>query len=478
MNPAIGPALAEALALARAPRSPRPGPQARLPDGMLMLLKLAAGEEQALGQARESTGERREAIHEAAVFYVQQVMFATGSNSYRVLGVDSDATDERIREHFRWLARWLHPDRNTDGWDVVYAERVNTAWQDLRSPERRLRYDQSLATPIAAPEVEYSQREPISRLPAYADESLATPRFRWLPATIFSALGLAALGTVLLFSALWWAETDFDAAPPVPTAEIVIVPTPVVVDPGQAPAELVVAQAPAPPVAEAGNKLVVPPLPPLPVPMPQVSDRIAESHPARTPHLEAARTSDSAAVSVVSAPKRELARSSIEPRSLAEPEARSTAMSTPAPATVRVAIPMPDSRASASPEPPTPRPQIDEREANRLLGHFSRAYSDGNLADMRAMFTSDIQGPRGGIEEILREYDQLFSASLDRSLAVRDVSWFANGGTLTIIASYQATVAPGKNRRPRITHGDLRMDLRREDNQWRIYRLQHEERRG
>ena len=109
MSPAAAPALRQALELVRAPRGARPGPDELLPDGMLMLLRIVAGEGKALELARESTGETVEVLREAAAFYIQQVMFATDSHSYRVLGVDVDSADDRIREHYRWLATMASP---------------------------------------------------------------------------------------------------------------------------------------------------------------------------------------------------------------------------------------------------------------------------------------------------------------------------------------------------------------------------------
>jgi hypothetical protein len=159
-------ALHEALALLSAPRRPRPSAEQRLPEGMSLLLRLAAGEEEASQAAKAESGEPVETVREAAIFYLQQVCFASGGSSYRVLGVDPDAGEERIREHYRWLARWLHPDRNPDEWEVVFSERVGQAWQDLRTAERRQRYDSSLlshddwSAVVAAPPV---HREAIRR---------------------------------------------------------------------------------------------------------------------------------------------------------------------------------------------------------------------------------------------------------------------------------------------------------------------------
>jgi hypothetical protein len=121
------------------------------------------------------------------------------------------------------------------------------------------------------------------------------------------------------------------------------------------------------------------------------------------------------------------------------------------------------------------RAPVSQREANRLLGRFSEVYAEGDLAGMRAMFTADASSPDGGLDAILDEYDQLFERSSHRVLAVRDVRWFAAGDTFTIIAGYEASLRRGRLGRSR-SHGNLRLELRRENDQWLIYRLQHHDR--
>jgi ketosteroid isomerase-like protein len=135
-----------------------------------------------------------------------------------------------------------------------------------------------------------------------------------------------------------------------------------------------------------------------------------------------------------------------------------------------------DAVAAAAVEPDSR--QLRQVDANRLLNRFSRAYEQGDLDGMRALFAVDVRGRGGNRDAILAEYDRLFGNSEERSLQVRDVSWFGSGDTLTIIASFDATVTSTRDKRQRRTRGDLRLDLRREDTQWRIVRLQHEERRG
>ena len=125
--------------------------QQSLPAGVTEILKISSGDEAELLSAQESSRFSRVDVKHAAQFYVQQILFAPGSDHYRVLGVDPDDAEAKIKLHYRLLVRWLHPDKNSSDWEDVFSDRVNRAWHALRTPERRREYDAQMEALSAYP---------------------------------------------------------------------------------------------------------------------------------------------------------------------------------------------------------------------------------------------------------------------------------------------------------------------------------------
>ncbi len=108
-----------------------------LPDGVLMLLRIAAGDEESEQTAVALTGRSLEVIRKAAMFFIEQILFAPDADSYRVLGTDPQASSGELRRNVALLLRWLHPDLDPRGERSVFIGRVTTAWNNLKTPERR-----------------------------------------------------------------------------------------------------------------------------------------------------------------------------------------------------------------------------------------------------------------------------------------------------------------------------------------------------
>ncbi len=112
-----------------------------LPSDVSMLLRIAAGDEETEATAIALTGRPPELIRRAATFFIEQILFSSDADSYRVLGADSDADASELRRNVALLLRWLHPDLYSRGERPIYVGRVTAAWNNLKTPERRATYD-------------------------------------------------------------------------------------------------------------------------------------------------------------------------------------------------------------------------------------------------------------------------------------------------------------------------------------------------
>ena len=178
MAGAMGTALQWALVLLRTPGERHALRAAPLPEGVRSVLGIAAGVmPDALGRAVTAFDESESRIVEACRFYVREVLFHPSADAYRLLGVDRGASGQEIKRHHRILQHWLHPDRLKGEDDVVFAGRVNWAWNQLRSEARRERYDSMLSEMARPANPAASSSTGIPALIAGPDETLA----KWMP---------------------------------------------------------------------------------------------------------------------------------------------------------------------------------------------------------------------------------------------------------------------------------------------------------
>lgn len=112
-----------------------------LPEGVSFLLCIAAGDADAAQEAAELTGKSLETVQAAAAFFIEQILLAPESDSYRVLGMRQSATAAELRRSLAWLLKWLHADSGQNSERLIFIVRLTGAWNNLKTPERRAAYD-------------------------------------------------------------------------------------------------------------------------------------------------------------------------------------------------------------------------------------------------------------------------------------------------------------------------------------------------
>jgi DnaJ-domain-containing protein 1 len=215
-----------------------------------VLADLAGGERsgyaQMLGHVATEAGIRPEELARRAEFLLACLILPRAGTHYEMLGVPPSASPEEIRKRWATLIQRYHPDHfdRSDSWVADQARRLIEAYQTLREPERRRRYDEALARERAA------QAE--QRRPGSAVQLMRKPRRswrRWVPAALM-VVGLAG------FSSLYVLH------PPPPLPQAALPPAPKLLEGQQRPTLL--------------NPLV---LPSSPRPDPAATEKAAEPEP-------------------------------------------------------------------------------------------------------------------------------------------------------------------------------------------------------
>jgi hypothetical protein len=511
MTAAASPALEDALAALRAPGLlPRLRERA-LPEGQGLLLRIVAGDTGARREGARLGNADEDAVCEAAMLYVQQVLFHASADSYRVLGARPDASADTLKQHHRWLLHWLHPDRQADAWEAVYAERVNRAWQDLRTPERRADYARrreaiAAAPPAAAPT--RLQPMPMRRPPPDEPTVLSSRTVRRLPALMLGALAVGAIGLLSLM-ALVSGPVDAPIAPRVGIADAAPDPDPMAVT---RPAATVVAAASAPVAMRAASatasldaaldaalvrEIAAEQRLSRPAGL-QVAPRAAApaqalapvSNPTRPPSLATAGRAPQALVRPAAVPAHasetpQAARATmtaIPTAPVATPAIAAAAQAASPPASVASSPPVATVAAPAAPvAAPPPRaapPGASPTAAQDLISRFRDAYSSGDIARLRALLAAPANASPREQAALLRDYDSFFRRSAARSIELHSPAWTAQGDRTVLTARYETSFMPHDATRARRDRGDIRFVLRQEGGEWRIVSLKHSSGRG
>jgi len=146
--------------------------------------------------------------------FIQKILFSADRNHYEILGLGQGASTEAIRERYRYLIAMFHPDKCAvhylDG--ELYAALINNAYNELKNPDSRKSYDESLivrAKPdyqpgqaandsVAQPGKQNGVTKKTSVIDIIFD---AIPLFRDYPKiTVWGLLGAGFLGMIYLSS--------------------------------------------------------------------------------------------------------------------------------------------------------------------------------------------------------------------------------------------------------------------------------------
>lgn len=444
-----------------------------LPDGLSLLLRIAAGDKSQMETLCAATGASASQLREAAIFFVKQVFFSGDANHYRVLGVDSDASIDQIKEHHRLLMHLFHPDREgiEESWEDVYATRVNQSYNVLRKPESRQQYDAALkmAAQQKSIPLPVRQKRYYSQVAKSDSAGIRLPLVvaRNLPQFVLGGMAVLAFSVIYLVYlpgadvALTQQEEpavsekntgrseemlagadDHLNLPPVakPDAPGVAAQQPdisahktPVVEPAVAgnimPALPVAKISPAAPQKEVAGRYVAATLPDLqPVknvrltdaPSPSSKVEPALREPPRKPEVKPAPQDRPVASVAETASTHKIDKASVTG------EVLKGAAVAPTPVPPVVSVP-----AKVEPAPAVPDsspPAISDWELESLLGRFVASYEQGDLESYVALFddrarTSDKKGKLA----IRKDYETLFSSSQNRQFSLKNIRWTREG---------------------------------------------------
>jgi hypothetical protein len=97
---------------------------------MLTVIKAAAGDEKTLAEQTALYRMSARELQEAAKHFLLLQLLNSDARGNRLLGLPDDATPAELKDHKRWLLKWLHPDRNPSTWEQKLFHRVSDFQQE------------------------------------------------------------------------------------------------------------------------------------------------------------------------------------------------------------------------------------------------------------------------------------------------------------------------------------------------------------
>jgi DnaJ domain len=129
------PAVVMALEAMRQPDIVRRQLRRPLPTDIIDLIKCAAGDRGTIERITVERSITEPVLVEASKFYLRHIVGSGGNDNYRTLALPETASKDDVREHRRWLLKWLHPDRNPSKWEATLFLKVETAANVLAASE-------------------------------------------------------------------------------------------------------------------------------------------------------------------------------------------------------------------------------------------------------------------------------------------------------------------------------------------------------
>jgi len=415
-------------------------------------------------------------LQTAALFFVRQVLLAPGSNYYRILGLSSNATTEKVRQHYRLLVRMLHPDRSPSDVErnTTAMVRINEAYDTLRSPQTRQAYDRKL-TAVSVTDLENNPA--LSRSVYSAPQVFDAPakirpqRRRVALITILSIIGLTSTVVVTIIamqgnfhkSALQInsnlasrspSKPSFLGGDPPPNNEPLRVidssentyagstrqPTPTRVAPlaGNLSAQAISRDSSQDKPefvpeseAETGSKSKPEPEPKQHLPTLALSRDNSQVQPELAPESE----TEAEPKSKPEPEPKQKTKLELASRGGSPPQANRDKLNILPSASDRLSKPdkpnsparkdLPKQSAGISrPAAETKTPTVDHKKANRIISRLTRYYGSGNLDGLVQLFDASARVNEGrGTAFIRADYHAFFQRTSERRLSIRKLRW-------------------------------------------------------